>query len=150
MLATVSGGEKVRVRLDRSGAELANVGGVQIKRANFTLTPEKKFLFAFEFADTRKRPLRHVLVEDVSDAAPVSYVDDAQPKLSADGGWHGEAQPLDISDPRLSWMATISNTLRVFRFTLTFADGQTSIIHQGAFYPAGMKSAVRQAAGLKY
>lgn len=150
MLATIVGGEKVRVPFGRGGPEMTNEGGVQINLASYTLNAEKKALYVFEFTDSRSRALRRVLVEDVSDTAALTLVDDAAPVLAANGRWHGETPTLEWSDPRLGWLATISNSLRVFRFTLTFADGQTLVLLQGAFYPAGLKAATRQALGQNY
>ena len=144
MMATISGGQKIRVPIGRGGAELTNEGGVQINSATFSVNADKKIVYVFEFTDSRKRPLRNVRVEDVSDQAPILFVESAQPTLSATGQWHGESEPLTLSDPRLGWMAAISNSLRVFRFTLTLADGQTLVIHQGSLFPAPLKSAVRQ------
>ena len=150
MLATVAGGEKIRVPLGANGAELANEGGVQIRGATFTRGPEQKILYAFAFTDSRRRGLRQVRVEDVSDDKAVLLVDDAQPKSESDGTWHGVAEPLEFKDPRMSWIMTISNTLRVFRFTLTFSDGQTLVLHQGTFYSPAMKSLVRHTYGETY
>ncbi len=150
MLATIAGGQKIRVPLTRGGAELVNEGGVQINTATFSLNADKKIVFLFEFTDSRKRALRSVRVDDVSDHAPALLVESAQPTLSATGQWRGESEPLALSDRRLGWLATLPNSLRVFRFTLTFSDGQTSIIHQGSLFPAPMKSAVRQTLGENY
>lgn len=150
MLATISGGQKIRVAVNRNGAELINEGGVQINSATFTPNADKKIVFVFEFTDSRKRALRSVRVDDVSDDAPALLVESAQPALSATGQWRGESEPLGLSDRRLGWLATIPNSLRVFRFTLTFSDGQTLVIHQGSFFPAPIKSAVRQSLGQNY
>lgn len=150
MMATIAGGEKIRVPLARGGPEMTNEAGVQINTANFTLNPEKKIVYIFEFTDSGKRALRSVRVEDVSDEVAVKLVEQESPKLLATGQWHGEAEPLELSDPRLNWMATISNSLRVFRFTLTFSDGRSQVLHQGALYTAPLKAAVRQALGQKY
>ncbi len=150
MLAPIAGGQKIRVALTRNGAELVNEGGVQINSATFSLNADKKIVYAFEFTDSRKRALRTVRVEDVSDAAPTPLVESAQPTLSATGQWRGESEPLGLSDRRLSWMATIPNSVRVYRFTLSFAEGQTLVIHQGTLFPAQMKSAVRQTLGQNY
>jgi hypothetical protein len=150
MLVTIAGGGQVRVPLGRGGPVMTNEGGVQINVATFTLNPDKKIIYMFEFTDSRSRALRSVRVEDVSDTAPVTLVDDAQPKLLATGNWRGATEPLDSTDPRVSWFSTISNSVRVFRFTLTFADGQTLALLQGALYPAQIKAAVRQAFGEKY
>ncbi len=150
MLATIVGGEKIRVPFGRGGPELTNEDGVQINLASYTLNAEKKILYVFECTDRRSRALRRVLVEDVSDTAALTLVDDAAPQLAATGRWHGETPPLESGDPRLGWLVTISNSLRVFRFTLTWADGKTLVLHQGAFYPAGLKAATRQALGQNY
>jgi hypothetical protein len=150
MLAEIAGGEKVRVPFARGGPEMKNEDGVQITQASFTLSPEKKLRHVFVFTDRLRRPLRRVQVEDVADAAAVSLVDDAQPKPSATGEWRGEMPPVEWNDARVGWLATISNTLRVYRFTLTFADGRTQVLLQGAFYPAPLKAAVRQTVGQNY
>lgn len=150
MLAEISGGEKIRVPLGRGGPELKNEDGVQIHTATLTLGAEKKIVHVFEFTDTRQRPLRRVQVEDVSDAAPLPFIDDSQPQPGPNGRWRGDAPPVDLTDPRLHWMATISNTLRVYRFTITFADSRTLVLHQAALYPAPLKSAIRQTLGQNY
>ena len=150
MQATIAGGGKIRVPMGRGGPEMTNESGVQINTANFTLNPNKTLQYVFEFTDSRNRALRSVQVEDVSDETAVAFVTDLQPKLSAAGRWRGDTPALDLSDPRMSWFSTISNSLRVFRLTLTFADGQTLVLHQGVFYPAPMKAAVRQTFGQNY
>jgi len=150
MMATISGGQKIRVPLGRGGAELTSEDDVQINTARFTLNADKKIVFVFEFTDSRRRPLRSVRVEDVSDDKPAVLVDAASPQLSPAGQWHGESEPLALGDRRLTWLATISNSLRVYRFTLTFADGQTLVLHQGSLFPAMLKSATRQALGENY
>jgi hypothetical protein len=48
----------------------------------------------------------------------------AAPLPAADGAWRRETEPLPPTDPQLGWLATITNTLRVYRFTLTSADGR--------------------------
>jgi hypothetical protein len=150
MQAQIAGGQTVQVPMGRGGVAMTNEDDVQINVATFLLNPEKKIAYAFGFTDNRKRALRNVRVEDVTDTAPAILVDDAAPKLSDKGEWRGEVASLDFSDPRLGWLATISNTLCVYRFTLTFADGHTLVLHQGAFYPAAIKSAARVAGGQKY
>jgi hypothetical protein len=150
MVAYIAGGEKILVPIGNSGAVLIREGGVQINAAHFALNPEKKFVYVFGFTVTDKRALSHVRVEDVSDATAVTLVDQPAPTLTPAGGWSGESVPLGTSDPRIAWLATLPNTLRVSRFTLTFADGKTQVLHQGTLYPAGLKTALRQSMGEKY
>ena len=150
MVATIAGGEKIRVPIGSGGAVMTREGGVQINTAGFTMNPEKKFVYVFEFTVEGKRPLRHVRVEDVSDESVVMLVDRADPTLSAAGLWRGESEPLSTGNGKLKWLATVSNSLRVVRFTLTFADGKTQVIHQGTLFPAGLKSVVRHTMGQNY
>lgn len=150
MLAEISGGQKVRVPFGKGGPEMTSEDGVLINQATFTLNADKKIFYVFSYTDSRNRALRRVLVEDVSDAAPLTLVDDAKPQPAAGGKWLGETSPVEWNDPRITWLATISNSLRIYRFTLTFADGRTLVVHQGSFFPAPMKAAVRQTMGQNY
>ena len=150
LVATIAGGAKIRVPMGANGAALTREGGVQINAAGFTLNAEKKFVYVFEFTVEGNRPLRHVRVEDVSDETAVTLVDRTDPTLSPTGQWRGESEPLSTGNGRLKWLATVSNSLRVVRFTLTFADGKTQVLHQGTVFPSGLKSTVRQAMGQNY
>lgn len=150
MLTTISGGEKLRVPLGVGGVVRTEEAGVKIDGCGLIEKPEKKLTYVFDFTDSRKRALRSVKVEDVADSAPIVLIEETNPTLTAAGLWHGELGPLNVTDPRLSWLATISNTLRVYRFTLTFADGKTQVLLQGTMYPQALKSAIRQKMGQNY
>jgi hypothetical protein len=150
MMTTIAGGEKIRIPLDRSGVILASEGGIKITSVTYALKPEKHLTYVFGFTDAQKRSLRRVRVEDVSDEAPVALVDTTDPILGAHGEWAGESAPLAATDPRLGWLLGLPNTLRVFRFTFTFADGHTLVLHQGSMFSQAMKSAVRHEFGYKY
>jgi hypothetical protein len=150
MVATVAGGEKIRVALARGATAPTTDDGVQIQVANFTVNKDKKIVYVFAFNDSRGRALRSVRVDDVSDEAAVMLVDDAQPKLEPAGTWHRETEPLEFDDAKVGWFTTISNSLRVFRFTLTFSDGRKLVLHQGMLYPAVLKESVRRTFGLNY
>ena len=150
MVATIAGGQKIRVPIGPGGTVLTNEGGVQIRLANFFVNKDKKIVYSFAFADIRDRALQRVQVQDLSDEVAVMLLDDTQPKSERDGVWHRESEPFEFNDPRLSWIATISNSLRVFRFTLTFSDGKTMVLQQGMLYPAGLKESVRHIFGMTY
>jgi hypothetical protein len=150
MLATISGGRQIRVPLGRGGIVMTEADGVQMTVATCSLTPEKKPIYIFALTDARKRAVRTIRVEDVSESAPVLLLEDSSPKFSDVGGWHRETEPLEPTDPRLGWLATISNTLCVYRITVTFSDGHAVELLQGTLYPAQVKSAMRQALGQKY
>lgn len=150
MLAEIAGGQKVRVPFGKGGPEMTSEDGVTITQATFSLNADKKVFYVFSCTDSRNRALRRVQVEDVSDAAPLSLVDDAKPQPAAGGKWLGETPSLAWNDPKIMWLATISNSLRVYRFTLTFADGRTLVLLQGSFFPASLKGVVRQTMGQNY
>jgi hypothetical protein len=149
MLAPITGGKKIAVPLGPRGVEFSSEDGVQIEFAGATLSPEKKFIYTFQFSDKKKRALRRVRVEDVSDEIASVMVDDNQPALDQ-GRWHGTSRPFEKGEPTVAWMVTVTNTLRVFRFTVTFADGREVGISQGAMFPAGLKAGIRAAWGENY
>ncbi len=144
MLATITGGKQLRVPIGRGGVEPAREDGVEVKLASFILNQDKKPIYAFALSDSRARAVRQIRVEDVSDETAVTLVDDTDPKVPANGTWNRETAPIELGDPRLAWLVTISNTLRVYRFTVTFADGRTLVLHQGALFSAHVKEAMRQ------
>jgi hypothetical protein len=150
MMATISGGEKLRVPMGQGGIPPTVEGGVKIDVCTFIPKENKTLTYLFQFTDTKKRARRSVKVEDVSDDAPIVLVQAADPKLSATGQWHGESEPIAQGNPRIAWLVTLPNSLRVYRFTLTFADGQTLVLLQGSMFPAPMKSAARHVFGEKY
>lgn len=149
MLATIAGGQTVRIPIGRKGVEPTEEDGVRVESAIFTLNAEKKLTYVFELSEARKRVWQHVQVEDVSDAAPVVLVDDAQPELK-NGHWRATSRPLGQSEPNLAWVATITNSVRVFRFTVTFADGKTLTLLQGEMFPDFIKAATRHEWGENY
>jgi hypothetical protein len=149
LLATVSGGENIRVPIKRGGVPSTVEDGLKVDAAGFTLNADKKVVYMFDLSDARGRALQSVRIEDVSDAAPVLLVEDAK-AVWTNGHWRTTSRPFEASEPVLSWMSTITNTLRVFRITLTFADGKTRVLHQGAMYPNFVKAAVRRTWGENY
>jgi hypothetical protein len=149
MLTTIAGGEKIAVPLGPRGVEPSKKDGVQIELATCTLNRDKKLVYAFELSDERKRAVRRVRVEDVSDASSALLVDDTQPALTQNR-WRGSSRPFEPGDPSLAWLATITNSVRVYRFTVTFADGHEVALLQGSMFPNFIKSSIRQTWGEKY
>ncbi|HVS53859.1 MAG TPA: hypothetical protein VHD62_16000 [Opitutaceae bacterium] len=149
MVATIAGGERVRIPVGKKGVEPAEEDGLRVESAIFTLNAEKKLTYIFELSDARNRAWRQVRVEDVSDTAPFVLVEDAQPELK-NGHWRTTSRPFGQSDSNLAWVATITNSVRVFRFTVTFADGKTLTLLQGEMYPDFIKAAARHEWGENY
>ena len=150
LVATVSGGAKVRVPIGRGGPVSVEEDGVRI--VGLGLRPDadkKKVLYSFIFSDARSRALKNVKVEDISDETPFLLVDDTAPQL-VKGRWLGDSPAFAADDSYLKWVFQVDNSMRVIRFTITFADGHTLVINQGSAYPDFMKSVIRHMFGEKY
>lgn len=149
MLVPIAGGGKVAVPFGKNGVEFTKGDGVQIESAASTLDAEKKLVYNFAFRDAKARALRRVVVEDMSDDSPTLLVEDNAPILDQ-GRWSGSSRAFAWGEPELRWIATISHTMRVYRFTITFADGEKLVLDQGSLYPNVLKSAIRHAWGENY
>lgn len=150
MVVPIAGGGTARVPLSKNGVPMTSEDGIEITAAGITINPDKKPVYTLGFKDTRHRVLRQVRVEDVSDDAAIALVDDKEPKSSAAGEWSANTDPMGATDRRLKWLETVSNSTRVFRFTLTFADGRTQTLLQGMQIGAPTKAALRGILGLNY
>ena len=149
MRTTIAGGQEVTIPLGSHGIEPARAEGLQVDFASCTLNNEKKLLYGFALSDSQGRTLRRIRVEDVSEDAPILLVDDAQPTFK-DKKWIGSSKPFEPSDPAVAWIATITNTLRVYRFTVTLPDGRDVVLLQGSMFLNPMKAAIRQMWGQNY
>lgn len=149
-VATIAGGEKLHIPLGKSGVAMVKENGVQILHAGGDVDLTKKQLFyKFALSEENGRELRSVLVEDVSDETAVTLVEDLQPKL-AGRRWDGTSRFFDREDPAIKWVFYVADSFRVFRFTITFADGRKVVLHQGSRVPGWAKAAIRSTYGEKY
>lgn len=150
MVVPIAGGEKAHVPLNKNGVPMTEEGDITITVATIQLNDDKKPIYNFGFKDSRHRPLAKVVVEDVSDEPVLTLVDDSAPKTTATGEWKTSTEAMDMSSVRLHWLQTISNSTRVFRFTLTFGDGQTQKLLQGMQIGAPAKAGLRKLLGENY
>jgi hypothetical protein len=149
MRATIAGGQEITIPLGSHGIEPAREDGLEVDFASCTLNNDKKLIYGFHLSDSRGRALRRIRVEDVSDDTPILLVDDAQPALK-DKKWLGGSKPFEPGDPAVAWVSTITNSLRVFRFTVTLPDGRDVVLLQGSMFLNPMKAVIRQAWGQNY
>lgn len=151
MLVTVVGGEKVRVPLGRAGVAPTEEDGIRIESATILPTEDKKQVFLdFAFSDARSRGLQKVTVEDIADDATVLLVEDAKPELIK-GRWHAVTPSYASAAERpVKWLLQLDKSVRVYRFTLVFADGRKMTLNQGTIFPDGMKVTIRHMLGEKY
>jgi hypothetical protein len=145
---TVSGGERIRFTFANGRPAPAKAEGIQIIDAGLLPNPaEKKVFYGFHLiADS---DLKSVRVEDVSEEQPVLLYEDLSPKLEQ-RRWKGTTKAFSADDPEIKWVFYIAETVRVFRFTVTMADGRTVVLHQAAMVPAWMKGVIRSMFGEKY
>jgi len=149
MNATISGGEQVRIDFDHGqivhpqNDDLKILTGIlepNLKDKNFT------YQFSFELKHDHVHPPQSVKVDDVTDDAPVSLVDDQHPVLINGGVWTKRVGPVDPD--KVPWLTEIESTVRIFRFTVVTSDGRTLVLYQGASYPAVIKKVFREGMGI--
>jgi hypothetical protein len=124
----ILGGTKIAAEVER-GIPLPAIGrGVRVEVAGFFLQ-NRKLHYTFGFSG---RPaLKSVLVEDVTDRAAVTLVEDNAPVLSTvlgNGYWKGDSAGLALDRSTLPWFFARGATTKVFRFTIRMADGSPDLV----------------------
>ena len=96
------------------------------------------------FAVTIRRgsPPVSVKVEDVSEETARQLIDDAAPRVDANGAWSGRTPGVLIGRETIPWLYEPGDTTKVFRIRIGFADGAESIYLQPAVFSEGFKRAV--------
>lgn len=85
-----------------------------------------------------------VLVRDVTDAPIITLFDDRAPALLGGKRWTAQTAPLGPSDDIIRWLADIETSIRIYRFTFTFADGSVRVLTVPVIIPAALKEAMRK------
>jgi hypothetical protein len=146
----VVGGETLRVPVSGPGVHNEKTDDLQLVAAQLepkagTPTIELRC----EFKLLKPAVIRHVTVEDVAGERAVMFVDDSAPKL--DGmTWKGTSTPITKDDARTTWLQSIENSIRVYRFTVETADGRKLVLNQPALFPAFVKMQIRHVFGMNY
>lgn len=150
-VTTVSGGEQIKFTFANGGPVHAKAEGFEILDA--LIRPEydaKKVFYGFRFSDAANgKTLQSVKVEDVSEPTPVLLFEDPQPKV-VDRIWTGKSRLFDADDPSLKWVTYVSDSVRIYRFTLTLNDGRKVVLHQPSMVPGWIKMSIRGMFGEKY
>lgn len=150
-VTTVSGGEQIKFTFANGGPVHAKAEGFEILDA--VIQPDydaKKVFYGFRFSDAGGgKTLQSVKVEDVSETAPVLLFEDAQPKV-VDRIWTGRSRLFAADDSSLKWVTYVSDSVRVYRFTLTLTDGRKLVLHQPSMVPGWIKMTIRGMFGEKY
>jgi hypothetical protein len=149
-LVPIAGGGRAEVAYTKHGMVMSENDDLRIDQAQVLVTKDHKHLI-YLFALTAKSGFvpKRVEIEDVTeDPVQVLCVDD-HPRLVR-GLWRNPDKLWDLGDPAIKWLYTVDNSIRVYRFIVTGADGQTTTLDQAQIYPAGIKAAFRYVLGLKY
>ena len=117
-----------------AGLQAVNFDGNYYVRWNFSIRPKQ----ATELSAIR--------IEDVTDPAPLLLVNDVAPQQ--DGGkWTENAGLMELSSTSVRWLYEPKETVRVFRFTISEADGRSYVLYQGVQYSPAAKDAIRAMVG---
>ena len=150
-VTTISSGERIQIPLVKGVPVPAKKGNITIKFAGLVPNPnpeDKHLKYIFDLEDTSPTPAKSIVVEDVSDEQAIPMVEDLAPKY-VDHRWVKFSEPLTKDDPALGWVVYLSNSTRVFQFTVTAADGSKTVLHQAWIVPNWAKVGMRQALGMK-
>jgi len=146
----VAGGHVIGIAFGPRGPLPGKADGYTVLGAISQPSPQgHQIIYQFAFSAPPGAALKRVQVDDISDEKSSPLIDDTHPWLS-DNVWHMETSPMASDDPRLSWIFTVTPSMRVYRFTLTDQAGHTTIMHQLTGYPDFIKAVIRSKWGEKY
>jgi hypothetical protein len=141
----ISGGQRIEFSLTGGGPTPVKEAGLAVASAQFIGPPHNGMTFmGFVLKNESGQELKKVLVEDVSDESPVKILEDASPKM-VNGVWRGISQPIRSDAAPFEWLAYLDASNRVYRFTVTLADGRTIALNQLSMFPAWIKEGMRRA-----
>jgi hypothetical protein len=142
---TIAGGEVVQLQVAPGGALPSQTKNTKVEVAGFMIDGDKaEITYVFGFTSQSGKPLQRVTVEDVTGRTAVPLVDDRSPALDS-RYWKGFSTPSKAGGDTLAWLQVSGNTEKVFRFIITFTDGQTETIHQASVWSGQAKSLIKKA-----
>ncbi len=146
----VSGGGTITVPIGPKGTPKAESDGYRVDLAALKpATEPRQAYYDFSLFLTAKSAPKRIRITDISDEKPAVLVDDAQPQVT-NGKWETKTENLVAEDPRLAWIFQITHSYRVYRFSITQADGREVTMDQVVPYPPFIKEAIRTKWGEKY
>ena len=94
------------------------------------------------------RAPRSIKVEDVTDDQPVTFVEDAQPRLEG-REWKCSSDLFSPDKDAVAWLLQDEDTIRIYRFTIVTAEGRADVLYEAHSYPMAEKASMRQQLGLE-
>jgi hypothetical protein len=122
--------ENARVTVTGATLQAVTLDGNYYVRWNFAIRPKQI------------NTISSIRIEDVTDPTPLLLVNDVAPQL--DGGqWNETAGLMSVSAASVHWLFEPSETVRIFRITLTGLDGSSDSLEQRIRYSPDRKAALR-------
>jgi len=149
MNPTIAGGEKVRVDFDGKGQViLPENSDIQMLSPVLRIDSKlKQARYGFGFVVKTNQAPKKIIVEDVSDETPVTWAVDTQPELK-DRHWIWDTRFFEPTEKNLQWVYQLDGSVRIFRFTITTADGRTLVMYGATNYIAMVKTYYRMLLGI--
>jgi hypothetical protein len=147
-LVPIANGETMEMSIKNGGLALSEADGVHILQVALNPTADKKhIIYTFELSVKSGMVPTHITVEDITENPERIAADDAAPKLVA-GHWKLNTGELDPKDPMFEWLIQLDDSIRVYRFTVTLADGKQVVLKQPQMFPVFMKQLIRAMLGI--
>lgn len=146
----IATGERLTFRLVNGRVDPAVAEGLEAKPP--VMAPDvkqKKVRYVFGLAVKPSESLQRVRVDDVSDDRAVPLVDDTDPQIK-NGLWTGHSAWFGADEPEVLWVNYLGESFRVYRITVTKADGREFVLHEGSVTPAFAKGMMRHVFGKDY
>lgn len=122
--------ENSRVIIPNPVLQVVNLDGNYYVRWNFTILPKQATALSL------------IHIEDLSDSAPLTLVNDVAPQLEG-GKWTENAGLMPVSSVSVRWLYEPKESVRLFRFTIGEPDGRSYVLDQGVQYAPSSKEAIR-------
>lgn len=135
-----SGGKLAPAENDRYAVTNAELGAIILDGQHY---------LRWSFALRIKQPvqLRSVRVEDITNAAPISYISDQAPQVTG-GQWIGYSGAIEPNAAAIPWLYDNTTTTRIFRIAITDLNNQVSVLNQNVSYSPQSKKELRKWYGL--
>lgn len=136
----ITGGEKVVVNLRDGTVEGSESKLVKVGIARLMMNVQNKNgIYDFGLIFSAGAVPTDIKIEDVTDEKSVVLMQDDKPVLDPQHRWRKTSDPVDVEIESMKWLHDIDDSFRVYRFVITFQDGQKLTLHHAAIYLAYFK-----------
>jgi hypothetical protein len=149
-MVPIAGGQKAEASIGKNGMVMLQDDMVRIEEASLRPAKDRKgFIFFLVFAPKPGFVPKSVKIEDVTEDPVTVVCEDRDPKLQK-GYWISPGTERDIHDPAIHWLLELDDSMRIYRFTITGADGRAAVLDQASMVPSSVKAFYRKLVGIAY